>query len=145
MSDRVLRGRVSLPNYEKIFNIHGFYVQQLSTNDGERPYFVYESLPEYMGGQPSNRVLQYVNHERCDDFFDDWENMEAILMLDGPSKATVVIHTIAAQANDYHWRALFAVSQGVENEFLQTNSDEMCNLIKCKYPPYARENGGQRI
>jgi len=105
MSDRVLRRRVSVPNYEKIYAIHGFYVRQLSTNSGERPYFVYESLPEYMGGQPSNRVLQYVNHERCDDFIDDWENMEAILMLDGPSRAIVVIHTISAQANDYRWRA----------------------------------------
>jgi hypothetical protein len=92
MSDRVLRGRVSLANYEKIFNIHGFYVRQVSTNSGKRPYFVYESLPEYMGGQPSDRVLQFVNYERCDDFIDDWENMEDILMLDGPSKAIVEIH-----------------------------------------------------
>jgi len=104
MSDRVLRGRVSLANYEKIFNIHGFYVRQVSTNSGKRPYFVYESLPEYMGGQPSDRVLQFVNYERCDDFIDDWENMEDILMLDGPSKAIVEIHPYEAQANNYRWR-----------------------------------------
>ena len=103
MSDRVLRRRASVPNYAKIFKIHGFYVRQLTTINNDRPYFVYDTFVEYMGQEPSNQILQYVNNERCDDYINDWDNIETILMLDGADKATTVVHQYAAPANDYRW------------------------------------------
>ena len=94
----ILRGRDN-SNATKIFNIHGFYVRQLSVGQGMKPYYVYSNKVEYEGREPSERVIFSINGERCDDFIEDWDYMEHILLQREPHKARVVIGRVAPQAN----------------------------------------------
>ena len=84
------------PDFERIFDIHGFYVNQLK-KDG--PIYVYFSRVDYETQFPSDRVLNYVNNERCDDFRSDFDNMRDLLLLDGPHKAQTVVHAVAPTPN----------------------------------------------
>ena len=84
------------PDFERIFDIHGFYVNQLK-KDG--PVYVYYSRVEYETNFPSERVLNYINNERCDDFKDDYDNVIALLLLDGIQKARTTIHVVPPTPN----------------------------------------------
>ena len=93
-----LRGRDN-STATKIYNIHGFYVRPLSVGQGKKPYFIYNNKVEYEERKPSERAIYSINGQRCDDYKDDWHNMEHLLLLTEPLKATVEIMRVAPQAN----------------------------------------------
>ena len=62
---------------------------------GKKPYFIYNNKVEYEERKPSERAIYSINGQRCDDYKDDWHNMEQILLLREPLKATVEIMWVA--------------------------------------------------
>ena len=52
----------------------------------DTPIYVYYTRVDFEGGHPSERVLNYINGVRCDDFRDDFDNVLDLLQLDGVSR-----------------------------------------------------------
>lgn len=89
----------------------------------DTPIYVYYTRVDFESGHPSERVLNYINGVRCDDYRDDFDNVLDLLQLDGDSKVSTIVNAVPATPNFICNRGRKRKAPQIQNEADEEHTD----------------------